>query len=700
MGNKIHSEITDQIELHNPKGFTEARTDFDRVPVKKTSGSLVWERTSDLIGKEGPPGPSIPTLEVVTIDNPSELNTLDNAISSQYLVVEKSATANGKDLSSLYQYQSGAAGFSESPPVIVDGLDGKWLFVSGDAANVPSFETSSTSVLSGGDLTLNSGNQALFDLSETLVQVVDNYTARLEPTITFTLIASQTGLSVTNIGTQPETYIYLSSSGIIQNSARSSSLARDAAFVGALFHSDGVSISIVANIPSFAKSPSLAIDDFSYSIGAVNIKGNVYGAASNDLTVSKTSGETFIYNGNAVNDIKNPHITTDAVLNGGDILGVAYQNGTGGYVFGNSTSIDPSLYDDGSGTLAAVPATKWTLRRLYFSPNTGLSIVLYGNVIYDNKADALEGVVSASWPIADFITWATHRSTLAVEQSATDLSDTAQATFTSHGKFGGGTLGGGGGQIITLQNAYDNSNGASLETSLSGNPFTIKRGAAASTTALRVKDELDADVFTVSSGGAITGENAVPGTQGLMSGADKTKLDGIEALAEVNPTDTDEVPEGATNFYYTESRWKASMGVDTGWAQYANGVLFNTISATYAPIDLSIDLDSNLNGLFTKPSANLIQVDFTGKIRVYIHAECSSIANTHDFFVILERNSVGVTTTELQGTTPSNPRILNLNRTIILSVTSGDQFGLSGKTSLGDDISVATLRAYVSIERI
>lgn len=63
---------------------------------------------------------------------------------------------------------------------------------------------------------------------------------------------------------------------------------------------------------------------------------------------------------------------------------------------------------------------------------------------------------------------------------------------------------------------------------------------------------------------------------GVMTGADKTKLDGIEAGAEVNVVtsvntetgdvvlDTDDVSEGASNLYYTNSRADARVDLQTG----------------------------------------------------------------------------------------------------------------------------------------
>ncbi len=55
-------------------------------------------------------------------------------------------------------------------------------------------------------------------------------------------------------------------------------------------------------------------------------------------------------------------------------------------------------------------------------------------------------------------------------------------------------------------------------------------------------------------GGAAHADAIAAGASGFMSGADKTKLDGIATGAQVNPTNTDGLSEGSTNLYHTAAR--------------------------------------------------------------------------------------------------------------------------------------------------
>lgn len=61
------------------------------------------------------------------------------------------------------------------------------------------------------------------------------------------------------------------------------------------------------------------------------------------------------------------------------------------------------------------------------------------------------------------------------------------------------------------------------------------------------------------SGGAAHANAVAAGAAGFMSGADKTKLDGIADGAQVNPASTDALTEGSTNLYHTAARVRATV---------------------------------------------------------------------------------------------------------------------------------------------
>lgn len=97
--------------------------------------------------------------------------------------------------------------------------------------------------------------------------------------------------------------------------------------------------------------------------------------------------------------------------------------------------------------------------------------------------------------------------------------------------------------------------------------------------------------------------------------ADATKLAGIEAGAEVNPTSTDGLSEGSTNLYYTEARVSANTNVAANTAKNsyptADSTKVGFISVTQA-VDLDT-MESNIasnNAKNSYPSADATKVGF------------------------------------------------------------------------------------------
>lgn len=86
---------------------------------------------------------------------------------------------------------------------------------------------------------------------------------------------------------------------------------------------------------------------------------------------------------------------------------------------------------------------------------------------------------------------------------------------------------------------------------------------------------------------------------GKLSGLDKFKINKlIGALASTSPTDTDTLPEGVINFYYTEARFDSSFALkDTDVLTegatnfYYTEARFNSSLATKTTLDLLDDVD-------------------------------------------------------------------------------------------------------------
>lgn len=196
------------------------------------------------------------------------------------------------------------------------------------------------------------------------------------------------------------------------------------------------------------------LNDFFLSFGPFNVNGNKY-APAGLLTIARSAGETFDSNANYEVDRQSPHIIKTVLESPCDIY-YYYRNGSGGWVNDNAavTNLDPNYYDDGSGTLAAVGAGKWTIQVVSFYAQTLTTDVQYGQVVYDTYAAAKTALQDAV-DINPYNSYDTFRGWILVKQGATDLTNTSQADFVAAGKFGlvdVASGGGTGGEVNTASN--------------------------------------------------------------------------------------------------------------------------------------------------------------------------------------------------------------------------------------------------------
>lgn len=127
MAEDTHSLITEDDELHIPKGFTEAIN--SSVLSKDVSGNLEWVTKNDIggsVGPQGPPGDPISETTVSDINDPTELNALDDTNGTLRRIIKVSSL---NDISSLYYWDSSSS-VPENPPFSVDGNGGMWILIS------------------------------------------------------------------------------------------------------------------------------------------------------------------------------------------------------------------------------------------------------------------------------------------------------------------------------------------------------------------------------------------------------------------------------------------------------------------------------------------------------------------------------------------------------------------------------------------
>ncbi|MCK5603906.1 hypothetical protein KAR91_18610, partial [Candidatus Pacearchaeota archaeon] len=295
-----------------------------------------------------------------------------------------------------------------------------------------------TGLKAGGVLSQASGTTV--DWTAGNGQVV-SYADPNTPSVTPVSWDAVTGYTPTNLATDETTVFAYNSAGTLVEILASALTALDTKnyiIIGSVTHISSVIIKIVASPGNVGYDGIGSFKDFaSLVVGPANITGNVYGANGTNLNLNVIGGQAFILASNFRNDpdisdiITLPSETAQSfsrVYRQADpSLNIAYESLS-------TALIDPSKYDDGTGTLATVPATNWTIQRIFRS-RTGGTFVAYGQQLFTSKSNAIAALESESFQEKAPLPLTLYRTSLVIEQNATDLSDLAQAEFFAQSSF-------------------------------------------------------------------------------------------------------------------------------------------------------------------------------------------------------------------------------------------------------------------------
>ena len=197
-------------------------------------------------------------------------------------------------------------------------------------------------------------------------------------------------------------------------------------------------------------------NQFIRAFGPLKQQGYDIAASGSSLSFSTSTGITFKLGGFYSKDPNNPSIYDTPALDSIGKTVRVYKSGSefvGDINAGNFyDTIDPTKYDDGSGTLVNISGSTTTVQRVFVGPTSERFYVYYGQETYDSLATAINKLATEQF--TESLTTSkslTFIGYLVVRADATDLSDSSQANLINAGLFRN-TVGGSGGATSTISN--------------------------------------------------------------------------------------------------------------------------------------------------------------------------------------------------------------------------------------------------------
>lgn len=367
--------------------------------------------------------------------------------------------------------------------LFVDSYPNNLFFTNGAQGNLRNeidaarqgFKNDSTTLVRGGEITEGALNTQM-DIAAGVGTIYD-YSDPAQPEAFPVTFGPFTDVDITDIGSQNFTIVAIDRNSTVQQFSPGSYSfieRRDLITLGTVSHPAGTFNEYFRNSITTQETHSQFLDLLD-CLGVIRCEGLVV-QPNADLTFDKTSGVVMNPGAGTAQGNRPENaafLTAESPTTFNRLLGI-----TSTTTAINQNDVDPSSYDDGSGTPVSIPgANRATIQYIFQFPADETSIVMYGQTVYDNLDDAVSMAAADNPTIPDFIRQdALLVARIALEDGATDLSDDLQAVFLPGSKFGvditggSGGSGGGGGDVFGPANStvdeiatYDDATGKILK---------------------------------------------------------------------------------------------------------------------------------------------------------------------------------------------------------------------------------------------
>jgi hypothetical protein len=150
----------------------------------------------------------------------------------------------------------------------------------------------------------------------------------------------------------------------------------------------------------------------------------------------------------------------------------------------------------------------------------------------------------------------------------------------------------------------------------------------------------------------------------------------------------------------------ATPFVSPAWIQYRNSTNQDSTSnsPTFTAVNWDTDDNSNLNSVFTKPSASQFQVSFTGQVEIIVNCSVQNISsNGRAPRITIRKNGATITGSQRQNLTETNAnRYGSIHLHKIVSCVPTDTFsvGLANSEASGNTVRIPAGEGLFLIKRI
>jgi hypothetical protein len=310
-------------------------------------------------------------------------------------------------------------------------------------------EILSTGILNGGELSVANGTQFTIAAGDGIINDINKASGSAPHPEIKKISWSQQTITVSNLDSgnteQLNSWVYVDANGAVQQQATAFTDAqkRNNITIGSAIHTEGV-LKFVKTFPITAYDNTAQINEFANIFGPLKKSGHKVSANGANLSINRAAGVAFALGRNYTADPENPSTVSDSAKTQ-CVIHRYYRNNSGGFVLddgpsGNGyTVLDPTKYDNGSGTLQTVSGGNFAVQRLFYFPGTPNIIVsYYGHDTYASLIDA-----EKEYTLEDFLEaentsdQAIYLGAIILRGNATAINDTAQAKILTAGAFRG-----------------------------------------------------------------------------------------------------------------------------------------------------------------------------------------------------------------------------------------------------------------------